>query len=223
MVCTATGGELPVSGMDDTLSGIPGEAIELTGAELAKQEALADAISLLPTPWHLPDELLFPSSGEYAPLVGRDFDSGPEKKKILQRKARELRTEARKLEFQLATLKTQLSSPAVATADKKVRKAAGVHAELLAIGRNNQLQVAKAQSGLHGVESLEQVFGGAMSYFKNTEPFISEKPGSFGVRDDYECLEGGLTNSRVIATNSTGTTTEASSLVISQLFNEGDN
>ncbi|KAG7376893.1 hypothetical protein PHYPSEUDO_012565 [Phytophthora pseudosyringae] len=64
MVCTATGGELPVSGMDDTLSGIPGEAIELTETELAKQEALADAISLLPTPWHLPDELLFPSSGE---------------------------------------------------------------------------------------------------------------------------------------------------------------
>ncbi|KAG3078786.1 hypothetical protein PI124_g17822 [Phytophthora idaei] len=61
-----------------------------------------------------------------------------------------------------------------------------------------------------------------MSYLKNTELPISEKPGSLAVRDDYECLEGEITNSRVIATYSTGVTMEASTLVISQLFNEGE-
>ncbi|KAG6946293.1 hypothetical protein JG687_00016797 [Phytophthora cactorum] len=61
-----------------------------------------------------------------------------------------------------------------------------------------------------------------MSYLKNTELLISEKPGSFAVRDDYECLEGEITNSRVIATYSTGVTMEAITLVISQLFNEGE-
>ncbi|ETP35265.1 hypothetical protein F442_16507 [Phytophthora nicotianae P10297] len=215
-----------------------------------------------------------------------------------RKRARELRSEVRKLEFQIAMLK----SPVVATSDKKLRKATAEQAELLAIGRNNQLQVAKAQSAISGcmgdydsyplhskirlsddwdqrratllsireeklraaydfvmdptgllddegtryademfetddgdwccirfetiqfpnVESIEQVFDAVMSYFKNTELLISERPGNFAVRDDYECLEGGITNSRVIATNSTGITMEASTLVISQLLNEGD-
>ncbi|KAF1782118.1 hypothetical protein GQ600_20324 [Phytophthora cactorum] len=55
------------------------------------------------------------------------------------------------LEFhgRIATLKSQFPSPIVRR-QTKLRKAAGEHAELLAIGRNNQLQVAKAQSAISG-------------------------------------------------------------------------
>ncbi|OWZ22144.1 hypothetical protein PHMEG_0003199 [Phytophthora megakarya] len=219
----------------------------------------------------------------------------------VQKKVRELHAEVRKLKFQLGTVKTDMSSPAVTIIDKDLRRMRAEQVELLAIGRNNQFQIAKAYSAipgnmvdynsypLHskillgrnrdqrretllsmkdeklctafdfvmnpnqllgeeksrysdqifetdegdwcsirfetiqypGVESLEQVFDAVLRYFNNVELYISEKPGGFAVRDDFECLEG-IKTSRLMSTNSTGTTIESNTVVMSQLFSKGD-
>lgn len=73
-----------------------------------------------------------------------------------------------------------------------------------------------------GVESLQQVFNALMFYFNNTEMIISERLGDLAVRDDYDCIGGGMANSRVDVTNNQGTTVEASTLIVSQLFDGDD-
>ncbi|KAG7377488.1 hypothetical protein PHYPSEUDO_011542 [Phytophthora pseudosyringae] len=73
-----------------------------------------------------------------------------------------------------------------------------------------------------GVQSVQQVFDALTFYFDNTEMIIAEHLGDVAMRDDYDCIGGGVVNSRMVVTNSEGTAIEASTLVVSRLF-DGDN
>ncbi|KAG7392424.1 hypothetical protein PHYPSEUDO_000832 [Phytophthora pseudosyringae] len=51
---------------------------------------------------------------------------------------------------------------------------------------------------------------------------ISERLGHVAVREDYDMIEGSAYNSRIMATDSNGLTTETNTVVFVQLFDKGD-
>ncbi|ETK95298.1 hypothetical protein L915_01772 [Phytophthora nicotianae] len=72
-----------------------------------------------------------------------------------------------------------------------------------------------------GVRSLKQVFEAIWFYLTNMEISISERLGHVAVREDYDMMEGSAYNSRIIATDSNGITTETNTIVFVQFFENG--
>lgn len=73
-----------------------------------------------------------------------------------------------------------------------------------------------------GVKSLQQVWDALMFYVTNLEISISERLGHITVRDDYDCVNYKIYNTRVLSTNESGITIEANVGTFSHLFRKGE-
>ncbi|KAE9042316.1 hypothetical protein PR002_g3982 [Phytophthora rubi] len=82
----------------------------------------------------------------------------------------------------------------------------------------------KGVSVIHfpGVKSLRQVFEALCFYLNNMEISISERLGHITVRDDYDVIEGLAFNSRITSRDGNGITTESNTIVLMQIFEDGD-
>lgn len=72
-----------------------------------------------------------------------------------------------------------------------------------------------------GVSSIQQVFDAIMLYFSSNEICILKHLGHTTVRDERDCIDGKIYNSRVLSTNEAGVTVEASTLVLPHLSPDG--
>ncbi|GMF25043.1 unnamed protein product [Phytophthora lilii] len=73
-----------------------------------------------------------------------------------------------------------------------------------------------------GVQSLEKVWEAVLFHYNNIEIDISERLGHTTVRDDYDSIDGSVSNIRILSHSESCIAVESSIVTFSQLFFESD-